>query len=273
MPELPEIENLKRSLEPYLPGQRIQSVEVRRSEVIKHPDADSFVRDLCGKQIKSLSRRGKYLRIHMEDGSMLVAHLRMTGRLLYSEPEQAELPHTHLCFQLENGLLRYSDVRRFGCLWLIAPWEDDDFTGMAKLGPEPLEEGFSAACLMQRLSSRKTSIKQGILDQGVIAGLGNIYADEALFEAGILPQRLCSSLRPEEWQTLAAAIPPILNSAIQHRGTSFSDYLDGEGRKGENQMFLMAYQRGGEPCLRCGARMEKTRVAGRGTCFCPRCQK
>ncbi|MDO4733046.1 MAG: bifunctional DNA-formamidopyrimidine glycosylase/DNA-(apurinic or apyrimidinic site) lyase [Bacillota bacterium] len=274
MPELPEIENLKRSLEGHLRGQRICSVELRRLDLVKHPEADSFRQDLCGKRIESLSRRGKFLLIHMEDGCRLVFHLRMSGRLVCADPAEAELPHTHLCFRLENGkILRYSDVRRFGCIWLLAPWEEDHFTGMERLGPDALASGLSGAYLQERLCGRRISVKQALLDQHVLAGLGNIYVDEVLFQAGIRPDRFCKTLQSEDWQRIAASIPPILESAILHRGTSFSDYLDGEGKQGENQNFLKAYQRGGELCCRCGTVMEKIRVAGRGSCFCPQCQK
>ena len=274
MPELPEVETLKRSLEAALIGQRIQAIQIKRADLIKRPDAESFARTLSGKQIVALGRRGKFLLIHIEDGAKLVVHLRMTGRLVCSDPEQPELPHTHLCFELENGrVLRYSDTRRFGCLWLVAPGEEDDFTGLAKLGREPLDAAFSGDYLWESLAKRRIKVKQGLLDQSVIAGLGNIYVDEALYQAGVRPDRLCTDISTEEWQSLAEAIPPILNSSIQHRGTSFSDYLDGEGKKGDNLAFLKAYQREGQPCERCGTLLEKIRVGGRGSCFCPKCQK
>lgn len=274
MPELPEVETLKRSLEPLLTGRRILSLEMKRPEVIKHPDAENFAQGVAGQRIQSLGRRGKYLLLYLENGSRLLIHLRMTGRLVCCEEAAEELPHTHLCFHLENGqVLRFSDVRRFGGLWLLAAGEEDQYSGMKKLGPEPLEGGCCPERLETALSRRKICIKQGILDQSVLAGLGNIYADEALFRAGIRPDRPCSSLSRAEWEALSQAIPEILSAAIRNRGTSFSDYLDGEGRKGENQNCLQAYQRGGQTCLRCGAVMEKTRIGGRGTCFCPCCQK
>jgi len=274
MPELPEIETVKRTLTPLLSGRRINGLDVRRADVIKHPDAAAFISGVSAHRVTGLSRRGKYLCLHLDNGAMLAAHLRMTGRLVSAAPGDPCRPHTHVIFHMDDGReLRFSDVRRFGCLWLIASGEADDFTGMGKLGLEPLTEDFCAAYLEERLSQRRLAVKQGILDQAVVAGLGNIYADEALFAAALRPERPCSSLSRAEWRALAAAIPPVLEQAIEHNGTTFSDYLDGKGRAGENQRFLKVYQCGGRTCLRCGAVIVKTRVGGRGTCYCPECQK
>ncbi len=273
MPELPEIETVKRTLEPHLQGRRIVALTARRRDPVKHPDFPTFAQGVAEKPIRSLGRRGKYLCLHLADGSTLVAHLRMTGRLVCVAPETPEAPHTHLIFRLDDGKeLRFSDVRRFGCLWWLAPGEEDP-TGMAKLGPEPLGPDFTAEYLRARLGMRRLQVKQGLLDQTVIAGLGNIYADEAMFRAGVRPDRLCCTLTEAEWSAIHRAIPPILEEAIRRNGTTFSDFLDGEGREGQNQPFLLAYQHGGQPCARCGAMMEKIRVGGRGTCFCPVCQK
>lgn len=274
MPELPEIETVKRTLTPLLCGRSIANIRALRPDIIKHPDPESFIASLTGRRIVELSRRGKYLLIHMEDGGTLAAHLRMTGRFVHAEAGAEALPHTHVVFSLDDGHeLRFSDMRRFGCLWLIARGETDDFTGMARLGAEPLSGEFSAAYIMERLGGRRLTVKQGILDQSVIAGLGNIYADEALFAAAVLPDRPCMSLSAAEWQAIAAVIPPILESAIAHKGTTFSDYLDGEGKAGENLQYLQVYHRSGQPCKRCGAVIQKTKVGGRGTCYCAGCQK
>lgn len=274
MPELPEIETVKRTLSPHLLGRRIEGVELRRAEVVKHPDAGQFAAALRGAYIQELARRGKYLLIRLQNGATLAVHLRMTGRLLCVEAERPLKAHTHLIFRLDDGReLRFSDTRRFGGLWLLQAGERDDCTGMHKLGVEPFDAVFGAEYLQQRLGRRNISVKQGILDQSVLAGLGNIYADEACFAAALLPQKCCRELSAGEWQALAAAIPPILEAAIANNGTTFSDYLDGEGREGQNMPYLNVYGRGGQPCRNCGAALEKTRVGGRGTVYCPHCQK
>lgn len=273
MPELPEIETVKRTLAPLLIGRRIMQVELLRGEVIKHPAPQEFAAALAGRCIESLGRRGKYLLLKLDNGATLAAHLRMTGRFLCAPPEHPRQPHTHVVLHLDNGMeLRFSDVRRFGCLWLIAADEEDDFTGMSRLGAEPLTEDFSADYLQQKLGKRKVAIKNGILDQHVIAGLGNIYADETLFRCGVHPLRLCNSLSNAEWQRLAEIIPDVLLASIANNGTTFSDFLDGEGREGQNMPHLFAYGRVGQPCKTCGSLMQKIRIGGRGTCFCPQCQ-
>ena len=274
MPELPEIETVKRSLAPLLLGRRILAADIRRPVVIQHPDPDAFISGVTGREIRELRRRGKYLSLVLDNNAILTLHLRMTGRLVAIGREAAELPHTHAVFLLDNGQeLRFSDVRRFGRLWLIRPGEGDDCTGVSRLGPEPFSPEFSAAYLEQRLAQRKCTVTQALLDQAVVAGLGNIYADEALFAAGVLPGRPCACLEHGEWQALAQAIPLILESAISHKGTTLADYLDGQGRAGENQHYLQVYQRGGLICKRCGGMIVKTRIGGRGTCYCPVCQK
>lgn len=274
MPELPEVETVVRTLRPNLKGREIKQIEIRHEDVIHHPGAAEFIGRLQGCTIAELSRRGKYICMTLDDGQLLAAHLRMTGRLLYADPKQELLPHTHVIMDLsDGGQLRYADVRRFGGFWLLGKNEEDTVTGMQHLGVEPLSPEFSAEYLMSRLARRACPVKNGILDQSVIAGLGNIYADETLFAARVRPDRLCRSLADEEWQRIADVIPPILEAAIANRGTTFSDFLDGTGREGENVYFLRAYGRYGQPCKDCGAVMEKTRIGGRGTCFCPCCQK
>ena len=274
MPELPEIETIKRTLEPKLIGQRILSLDVRRPDVLKHPGPSEFIQAVTGQQVECLSRRGKYLRIHMHSDSLLVVHLRMTGRLICLAPSVEENVHTHVIFHLDSGdELRFSDVRRFGGLWFLQPGELDTYTGMSKLGPEPFGEEFSSEYLLAAIHRRRCSIKQILLDQTVVAGLGNIYCDEVLFSAGIRPDRSGHTLTLEECSTLVESVRQVLTEAIQHRGTTFSDFLDGNGQAGENYPFLLAYQHGGHPCPRCGTIMEKVRIGGRSTCFCPACQR
>ena len=274
MPELPEIETVKKTLSPLLVGQKIADIKIQRADIIKHPIADDFAQRVCGRKIVSLSRRGKYLCIHLDDGQMLVAHLRMTGRFICVPASHPLKPHTHVIFVLTNqSQLRFSDTRRFGCLWLLDKDEPDTVTGMQKLGVEPLTTDLTTEYVQSKLGKRRVAVKNGILDQSVIAGLGNIYADETLFTAKIHPERLCNTLSFEEWDAITRAIPPILEKSIENNGTTFSDFLDGEGNEGSNMPFLRAYGRYGQPCMSCGKPMCKTRVGGRGTCFCACCQK
>ena len=179
MPELPEVETVVRTLRPNLMGREIMRIEIRHEDVIHYPDAAAFVDRLQGRIIEELGRRGKYICISLDDGQLLSAHLRMTGRLLYADPKQELLPHTHVIMELSGGgQLRYADVRRFGGFWLLEKNEEDTVTGMQHLGIEPLSPGFDAEYLISKLGRRACPVKNGILDQSVIAGLGNIYADE-----------------------------------------------------------------------------------------------
>jgi len=274
MPELPEIETVKNTLMPLICGKRIMSCHINRGDVIKHPEPVDFACRIKGRRISEISRRGKYLLIHMDDQSTLAAHLRMTGRMLCTPADYPNKPHTHVVFSIEGGReLRFADTRRFGCLWLIERCETDDFTGMQKLGIEPLSDALTAQYLKEKLAKRNISIKQGILDQAVLAGLGNIYADETLFAAELCPYRKTNTLAEADWQRLAEVIPPILLSSIANNGTTFSDYLDGEGKEGQNLPFLQAYRREGLPCKRCGTTMVRIKVGGRSTFYCPACQK
>ncbi|MEG2213265.1 MAG: bifunctional DNA-formamidopyrimidine glycosylase/DNA-(apurinic or apyrimidinic site) lyase [Clostridiales bacterium] len=274
MPELPEIETVKKTLTPLLQGKTITDCRLVRGEVIKHPLPDVFAERIIGRRVRDLGRRGKYLLLHMTDGSLLVAHLRMTGRLLCTAADYPQKPHTHVILPLDDSReLRFADTRRFGCLWLIEAGENDDFTGMAKLGIEPLSQQLTAEYLQSALGKRRITIKQGILDQSVVAGLGNIYADETLFAAALCPYRSVQSLREQDWQKLVEVIPLVLRSAIANNGTTFSDYVDGEGKEGRNLPFLQAYGRKGQACGRCGQTMIRVMVGGRGSCYCPNCQK
>ena len=274
MPELPEIETVTRTLAPLVSGAGITACRIERPQIIKHPAADEFSELIIGQRITGTGRRGKFLLIELQSGDTLIAHLRMTGRMLCTPREYPLLPHTHVIFSLDNEReLRFADARRFGCLWLKRAGETDDFTGISRLGIEPFDERFGAEYLKSQLSRRRITIKQGILDQSVLAGLGNIYADEVLFAAGVAPTRKTDTISDEEWEKIAAAVPPILLSSIANNGTTFSDYLDGEGNKGNNMPFLQVYQRTGMPCNRCGTTIMKIKVGGRGTHFCPNCQK
>lgn len=274
MPELPEVETIKRTLEPLVVGKYIENVRMLRNSVIKHPLPDEFAQKIVNRRIESLGRRGKYLLVNLSGGYTLVVHLRMTGHFVCAEHTIEAEKHTHVIFELNDGYeLRFSDVRRFGCLWLIASGELDDFTGMSRLGPDAWGGYLSAEHLKKVLAKRKISIKQGLLDQSVVAGLGNIYVDEVLFACGVSPLRKTSSITDGEWCKLAEIIPQILGKSIENKGTTFSDYVDGEGKKGYHVVYLDAYGRAGKPCRRCGDVLVKEKIAGRGTVYCPNCQK
>ncbi|HXH20724.1 MAG TPA: bifunctional DNA-formamidopyrimidine glycosylase/DNA-(apurinic or apyrimidinic site) lyase [Dehalococcoidia bacterium] len=270
MPELPEVETIRRDLEPRLVGRRITRVEIApdRVPVLEGIDEASFREGVAGARIEGLDRRGKFLIFELDTGSRLVVHLRMTGKLLLDNAPLAG--HLRATFTLDDGsTLRFTDLRKFGRLWLVGsltPLLD-------KIGPEPLSEGFALEHLAAALLNRKAPVKSVLLDQRRIAGIGNIYADEALFEAGILPARQGGGLSGEEVARLHAAIRTVLLRGVESRGASFRDYLDASGESGSMQMYVKVFRRTGKPCYVCGAGIERTRVGGRSTHFCPVCQR
>lgn len=270
MPELPEVETVRRSLLPVLKGQTINKVDIF-SPVVTLPDAAIF-QQLIGRTVKDIQRRGKYLIVLFDAGAPLTVHLRMTGKLLWRQPEEPIAKHTHVIFTYAcHKQLRFVDVRRFGRLWLGDP---NTIPGLATLGKEPIAPDFSPEVLAQALSHhQKGKIKAVILDQTVVAGLGNIYADEALFAAAIHPETPAGALLSQDIQNLAYSMTFVLEEGIKYRGTSIRDYVDGQGEKGENQLRLQVFQREGQPCPCCGTPIRRTRVAGRSSYFCPACQK
>lgn len=208
MPELPEVETIKNVIEPQVQGHIIKNVIINRPEVISYPAAEQFYKAIMGQEISSMSRRGKFLMIHLKNESRIILHLRMTGCLLVTPPDYPAEKHTHIILQLDNGKeLRFSDTRRFGRFWLIRSDEEDTYSGIGKLGVEPLSSKCNTEYLQQCLKKRKKKIKECLLDQSVIAGIGNIYSDEILFRAGICPIRPANSLTAAEWQQLAGKFP------------------------------------------------------------------
>jgi len=274
MPELPEVETVKRSLQPRLTGLTITGVSINLPKIIRRPDPEAFSANLAGKKIKDFGRRGKYLLIHLTDDLTMVIHLRMTGQLVYAKPDEEIPRHTHLIIKLDNGHeLRFTDVRQFGRLLLCPTAGLGEVPGLRELGPEPLEQEFTRDFLRKELRRRRTRLKSLLLDQTFIAGLGNIYVDEALHRARLNPERLASSLNPREITRLFHAVQEVLEEGIQNRGTSFRDYVDGDGRTGNYQELLQVYGREGQPCLKCGKPVHRIKITGRSTYFCPRCQK
>ncbi len=263
MPELPEVETVTRSIAPLV-GRRIMSAEIRATRVLRGGDAEVLAGRLQGARILGVKRYGKFILVSIEGGGYLVIHLGMTGRLLLGGPPGK---HTHAVLTLDRGVLLYDDSRQFGCLEFYEEFPPR----VARLGPEPLEvsfEDFAAA-----LKRRKTRIKALLLNQGFLRGLGNIYADEALFRAGIHPQAMAYRLRGDRPRKLFDAIGAVLTEAIAAGGSSISDYVDAEGRKGFFQLNHRVYQRTGEPCVTCKTPIRRLLVAQRSSHFCPKCQK
>jgi formamidopyrimidine-DNA glycosylase len=263
VPELPEVETVTRSITPLV-GRRIVSAEFRCLRILRGGDPDRMAERLAGRRIAGVKRYGKFILVALEGGGYLLVHLGMTGRLLLGGPVGK---HTHAILTLDRGLLLYDDSRQFGCV----EFSEEFPRRVAVLGPEPLEVPFEE--FARSLKRRKTRIKALLLNQRFVRGIGNIYADEALFRAGIHPMALAYRLRSESIRRLHRAIVEVLNEAIAAGGSSISDYVDAEGRKGFFQFSHRVYQRTGEPCIRCRTPIRRILVAQRSSHFCPRCQK
>jgi len=273
MPELPEVETIKRSLEPLVKDKIISDVEIYYDGIIKYPQPEKFKEMICGRKIIDINRRGKYLLFHLDDNNTLVIHLRMTGQLIVCDRDISFGKHTHLIFRISSRRdLRFTDIRKFGTVYLVPTSDWTRIKGLQNLGYEPLSKKFNFETLKNLITGRKRLLKVFLLDQSKIAGIGNIYADEILFSAGLHPKREIQMLTQSEITNLYNAITQKLEEGIKYRGTSFSDYVDGRGEKGSYQEKLHVYGRGGKPCLKCGALLEKSIIAGRGTVFCPKCQ-
>ncbi len=269
MPELPEVETTRRGIEPHLRGQRIERVILRRRQ-LRWPVPDAL-HELRGQAIESVERRAKYLLLHAAPGSAIV-HLGMSGSLRLAQIDEAPRSHDHIELQLASGLaLRYHDPRRFGC-WL---WCEEDPLGhplLAGLGPEPLEGGFDGAHLFRLSRKRKVAVKAFLMSNSVVVGVGNIYASEALFRAGIRPGRAAGRLTRDDCERLAAAVIGVLRAAIDMGGTTLRDFLHSRGEPGYFAQSLDVYGRAGEPCHRCGARIRHKLIGQRASCYCPKCQ-
>jgi formamidopyrimidine-DNA glycosylase len=273
MPELPEVETVRRTLEQLAAGRTIERVTVRLARIIRGAEPEAFCRALAGQTIREIGRRGKYLRFVLDDLTM-VSHLRMEGRYGLFDADEEWEPHTHVAFRFADGKeLRYRDVRQFGTMELFRKGEEWIKPPLANLGPEPLEPGFTVHALMKAMARSRSRIKPLLLDQTKVAGIGNIYADEALFRARIHPGRTADSLTKAEWKRLYEAIVDTLKEAVAAGGSSVRSYVNGHGEIGLFQLQLNVYGRKGEPCPRCGRPVEKTTVGGRGTHYCARCQK
>lgn len=273
MPELPEVETVARGLSERLIGEVIAEVEVSWARTIASHAEEAFARGLVGQAFTHVGRRGKYVVLGLSGQGCLLIHLRMTGRLLLEEPEAPIDPalsrYTRVLWRLASGRrLRFYDIRKFGRVhWAAAPEE-----ALAALGPEPLDPAFTQDALGAMLHERRRQIKPLLLDQHFLAGLGNIYVDEALWEAQIHPARRADTLTQPEVARLHAAIVGVLREAVRGRGTTLRDYRGADNRPGDFQRALAVYGREGQPCRRCGHPIERIIIGGRGTRLCPVCQ-
>ena len=271
MPELPEVEYVARQLRDSLIGRRIERAEVLWARTVEPAEPDEFAQRVAGRTVRGVGRRGKYLLLELDEGLSLAIHRRMSGNLIFA-PRGAQRPYVRVRFALDDGRdLLYTDPRKFGRVTLLE--SGGQTAGMAALGPEPLAAEFTPAVLAARLAGRRRAIKALLLDQTAVAGLGNIYADEALFRARIHPLRPASSLTPAEIRRLHEGIRGALETGLAHGGTTFGRYRDVNDEAGRNLEHVAVYQRTGQLCPRCGrARIERITVAQRGTHFCPHCQ-
>ena len=274
MPELPEVETVRRTLERLIVGKKIERVTVSLPRIIRRPEEPmEFALLLQGETIQSVGRRGKFLKI-VFDHVILVSHLRMEGRYgLYAKTEPVE-KHTHVIFHFVDGTeLRYRDVRQFGTMEIWTKGMEELHPPLSKLGPEPLDESFTLSKFKEMLATKKTKIKPLLLNQEFLVGLGNIYVDEVLYEARIHPETESHFLSMRKISILYNAIRKTLQEAVSMGGSSIKSYVNGQGEMGMFQQQLKAYGRQSQPCFRCHKLLVKTTVGGRGTHFCPHCQK
>lgn len=274
MPELPEVETVRRQLAERVAGRRIVALDVHDEKFTSPASPDALAAQVLGRRIEAVARRGKYLLLELHSGSALALHLRMTGRLHWSdgEPDPGER-FVRAVVRLDDGAtLAFSDMRRFGRAWIVPPGPAGDEYWRGRVGVEPLEDGFTAEALADLLRGRRGPVKAVLLNQAVVAGLGNIYADEALFQAGVHPERPAGALSAAEVARLRDAIVDRLRAAVDAGGASIDSYRDMLGRYGTMQELLRVHLHRGDACPRCGDTVTKTRVAQRGTYLCPTCQ-
>jgi formamidopyrimidine-DNA glycosylase len=274
MPELPEVETVRRTLQQLVIGKTVRSVSVLLPRIIRRPaEILEFSMLLEGQTIRDMGRRGKFLKFVFDD-IVLVSHLRMEGKYgLYEQCEPIE-KHTHVTFHFtDNTELRYRDVRQFGTMEIWPRGEEDHQPPLNKLGPEPLDPAFTRLQFKQLLQNKKTKIKPLLLNQEFLVGLGNIYVDEALFDARIHPETPAHLLSPRRVSQLFEAIKRTLQEAVDQGGSSIKSYVNGQGEMGMFQQQLKAYGKENQPCVRCAGLLIRTVVGGRGTHFCPKCQK
>jgi formamidopyrimidine-DNA glycosylase len=272
MPELPEVEVIRRGLAPRLLGRRILGVAVGEKRLRQESSPAELQQWLPGRAILEIERRGKYLVFYLEDGVTLLIHLGMTGRLLLGPAPSPPRPHVHLIFEIEGGLdLAFQDVRRFGQVLVFPPGVEA--APLAQVGREPFSRLVTPAWLVGQARGRSRGLKNFLMDGRILAGIGNIYASEILFAARLHPAAPAGHLSLEDWTRVLKETRRILNAAIDKGGTTVSDYLNSRGETGLFQLELMVYGREGEPCGKCGRAITRVSQGGRSTFFCPKCQK
>ena len=272
MPELPEVETVRRGLEKLILGKKIVSLDIRYPKMIK-TDLDQFQKELPDQVVKSMGRRGKYLLFYLTD-KVLISHLRMEGKYFYYPDQVPERKHAHVLIHFEDGgTLVYEDVRKFGTMELLAPELLDAYFVSKKLGPEPTEQDFDLEIFRGFLKKSKKPIKSHLLDQTLVAGLGNIYVDEVLWRAKVHPASPSQSLTRAEATAIHEQTIEVLGQAVEKGGSTIRTYTNAFGEDGTMQEFHQVYDKTGEACSRCGAIIEKIQLGGRGTHFCPKCQR
>ncbi|MEE5988642.1 DNA-formamidopyrimidine glycosylase [Ligilactobacillus equi] len=273
MPELPEVETVRRGLRKLVQGSRITEVEIMYPKMIEG-DSREFATTLRGKVLEGVDRRGKFLLLRFSDGWTVVSHLRMEGKYFVEKKGAPIRKHTHVIFNLDDGRqLRYNDVRKFGRMRLIKTGSETQLPSLKKLGPEPVAADFKVAAFYQGLQKKKKAIKPALLDQNLVTGLGNIYVDEVLWMSKIHPQTPCNHLTQADVQILHDNIIQELARAVEAGGTTIRSYTDAFQNEGGFQFELQAYQKTGQPCPRCQTPIERIVVGQRGTHFCPNCQQ
>ena len=274
MPELPEVETTRRRLEPGLVGRTFEHVEIVDPRLTRPEPPEVVAAELQGERVYGLGRRGKYLIVEFESGRHLLIHLRMTGNVQHPAAGGFDAdPYRRAVVRLDDGSdVAYRDVRRFGTWELLEPGELEDYFAARRLGGEPLDRAFTTASLERAFANRRAPVKAALLDQRAAAGVGNIYADEALWRARIHPLRPAGSLSREELAALRTALRQVLQTGIARQGATLRDFRAPDGAQGSMQDRFRVYGRAGEPCPRCGAPIDKIRAGGRGTWFCSACQ-
>jgi formamidopyrimidine-DNA glycosylase len=273
MPELPEVETVRRRLAPVLEGRQLADVAIADARLTRPADPAEVAAELLGERVASVDRRGKYLIVRFESGRALVVHLRMTGSFLHgARGDLPDDPHRRAVVSLDDGSdVAYRDVRRFGTWLLVEPGALDAYID-ARVGREPLDAAYRPRHLAERLAGRRAPVKAVLLDQRAVAGVGNIYADEALWRARIHPLTQASTLDDDQVKALHRGVRDALRAGLRRQGSTLRDYRLPNGDAGGAQHEFKVYGRGGEPCDRCGTPIDKIRVAGRGTWYCPVCQ-
>lgn len=275
MPELPEVETIRRQLAERLPGRTVTRVDVADALLVSPEDPRAFAAQVEGRRVRQVGRRGKYLLVELDSGDTLAVHLRMTGRLHWRPPGEdgEEERFLRARFDLDDGsTVTFGDMRRFGRAWIVPAGADRDGYWAGRVGIEPLSDRFTGRVLARLLNGRRGPVKAVLLNQALVAGLGNMYVDEALFQARIHPERPAGTLDADEIRRLHRAIRDRLAAAVEAGGASIDSYRDSLGQRGSMQDLLRVHLHQGEPCPRCRATIRKTRVAQRGTYWCPVCQ-